>query len=226
MRNLGTISASLLGLMLLMFAACNDNSSTDPAEEEQPPAAPTDLTVVYNRPDIRNELSWTDNSDNEVGFVILHSVDNMPWEVLADRDHNSTTHIDHSVSEATIYSYKVFAYNDMFNSDTTDSVGLETPLNGPVDFSTYVRRNPDGIEMGWSDRSGREDGFYIQRKDGESGEWAPLIGTEENDVTYLDQVNLVPDTTYYYRVYAWVFTRNMIVYSDTSDVSATTWTEP
>jgi phosphodiesterase/alkaline phosphatase D-like protein len=58
------------------------------------------------------------------------------------------------------------------------------------------------INLSWSDNSGDETGFKIERKTGISGTYAQINTTNTNVITYNDS-GLAPSTTYYYRVRAY-----------------------
>jgi hypothetical protein len=217
-----SLSLALVSALALTISACEESSNpTGDQTPPEPPAAPSGLAVVFNRADMRNELTWTVNSDDEDGFRILRDIDETGWEQIGELDRGSSLYIDHGVDELTIYDYRVFAFRDTLNSDTTDAVRVEIDFFGPAELGGSADIN--GIHLYWNDYSSIEDGFGLIRKDGESGEWAPLVETGANDIGYTDLVNLVPDTTYYYRVYARVFKSETIFHSDTSSVASVLW---
>jgi hypothetical protein len=216
------LSTAISGLLLLAASACEEGDNGTGPEEVAPPTAPGNVEIEYQASDLRNRVTWQDNSDDEDGFIILKSEEFGPWEEAGSRDPDGTSFIHSNVEETKIYSYRVYAFKSSgdVHSDTTDSVGIQIPLHGPVQLSSHEASG--GIQLGWSDQSGAEDGFHLERKTG-SGGWTPLVVTNENEVTYLDEYNFVVDTTYSYRVFARAVAHGEIVYSDTSDVTSTTW---
>ncbi|MGE5608709.1 MAG: carbohydrate-binding protein [Bacillota bacterium] len=57
--------------------------------------APTDLTTQANANTVRIDLSWTDNSSNETGFIIERSTDGVNFTVINDQvPANATTYSD------------------------------------------------------------------------------------------------------------------------------------
>lgn len=72
------------------------------------------------------ELSWTDNSSNETGFVIERSVGAGPFVKLVDVATNVTTFKD-TVEWATTYAYRVAAFNAVGKSAYTQAVTVTTP---------------------------------------------------------------------------------------------------
>ena len=72
-------------------------------------AAPTNLicSVVSS---VQINLSWTDNSDDEVGFKIERSTDNVFWNQIATVGANVTTYSDMGLTPNKTYYYRVRAY--------------------------------------------------------------------------------------------------------------------
>ena len=81
---------------------------------KKPIATPTALTAIATAVK-KVTLSWTDNSDNELGFIILRkSGDSTSTATLVRIDSvgaNITEFIDTTVTDTSYYSYKVMAYN-------------------------------------------------------------------------------------------------------------------
>jgi len=81
---------------------------------KKPIATPTALTAIATAVK-KVTLSWTDNSDNELGFIILRkSGDSTSTATLVRIDSvgaNITEFIDSTVTDTSYYSYKVMAYN-------------------------------------------------------------------------------------------------------------------
>mgnify|MGYP001163297831 CR=1 FL=1 len=74
------------------------------------PAAPTDLTATLQfGPQIA--LAWTDNANNETGFMVERSINGGAFAPIATLGANATTYPDTTVLAATTYSYRVKAVN-------------------------------------------------------------------------------------------------------------------
>jgi hypothetical protein len=73
--------------------------------------------------------------------------------------------------------------------------------NAPSDL-TAMPSSTTQIDLAWTDNSNNEDGFAIERKTGVAGEWGQidLVGA---DVTTYNDMDLDPETEYYYRVLAY-----------------------
>ena len=107
--------------------------TTEPTSSGQPPAAPSNVQAVEIMYESRlsTQVSWTDNADNEVGFVIVDQ--NRPQEYEADAvpGVGSTGSIILPFTSC----FRVYAYNDYDNSPTSDmvcsSVGREPEGKAP-----------------------------------------------------------------------------------------------
>jgi subtilase family serine protease len=95
------------------------------------PAAPSNLTarLVSSR---QVSLTWTDNSNNETGFVIQRSMNGGAWTQIAVVGANVTTYTDTTVSKHKTYSYRVYAYNSTGNSGYSNVTSGLTPSVGTL----------------------------------------------------------------------------------------------
>ncbi len=170
-----------------------------------PPDAPSALTVTTTS-ETSISLSWSDNSDNEDGFKIERSPDGSTWTQIGTVGENVTTYEDTGLTCETTYYYRVRAHNadgDSAYSNTvsgsTDDCPLEPPA-APSDL-TISQITESSISLSWSDNSDNEDGFQIERSPDEIA-WAQ-IGTVAADMTIYTDTDLLPGTTYHYRVHAY-----------------------
>jgi hypothetical protein len=87
------------------------------------PAPPSGLsaTVVSNS---RVDLTWTDNSTNELGFKIERSTDGTTFSQIGTRGANMTSYSDTTVSRNRMYWYRVRAYNAAGDSAPSNVVQL------------------------------------------------------------------------------------------------------
>jgi fibronectin type 3 domain-containing protein len=152
-------------------------------------------------------LTWTDNSSSEGGFKIDRSpVDNLHYTQIATVSSNVTTYNDTGLNEGTKYYYRVRAYNTIATSEYPDESHATTFSNIPVAPSgliiTSVTSNK--VFLAWTDNSGNESGFKIQRKKGATGTYAQIATPGWNVTTYTDDDNALLDgTQYYYKVCAY-----------------------
>ena len=92
------------------------------------------------------------------------------------------------------------------------------PRPSPIDPSLFIPAAPSNltaavasqlenltvtsIQLTWVDNSTVEKGFKVERQP-EGGTWSLVGEVGENETGFLDQNSFSPDTTYYYRVYAY-----------------------
>ncbi|WP_298272308.1 fibronectin type III domain-containing protein [Geobacter sp.] len=86
------------------------------------------------------------------------------------------------------------------------------PLDAPTDLAASATSNT-AIQLTWTDNSGNEDGFKIERKLGDDGVWSQ-INTVGAGVTTYNDTGLVANNYYYYRVRAYNAGNGNSAYSD------------
>ena len=128
-------------------------------------------------------LNWTDRSATETGFRIERSpVTNTHYTEIATVAANSTSFTDSGLSESTAYWYRVRGYNTDATSAYSNEKKATTLHNIPAPPSglriTSLLSNTVGLA--WSDNSGNELHFKIQRKQGATGTYAEIATTPAN----------------------------------------------
>jgi hypothetical protein len=130
----------------------NVSSATTSAVTPTPtaPSAPSNLALsVISSSQIN--LSFSDNSSNEVNFEVERSVSGGAFTRIATLGANVTSHSDPGLSPSTAYAYRVRAINAAGASGYSNTVNATTPA-APV-TSTNLVKNP-GFEEGglnWED---------------------------------------------------------------------------
>ncbi|MBN1671469.1 MAG: lamin tail domain-containing protein [Kiritimatiellae bacterium] len=184
-----------------------------------PPAVPQNLSASAVS-QTRIDLSWTDASDNETGFRIDRRQSGLTaWVEAGTRGANQTTFSDLNLAAGTPYYYKVKAYNDDGNSPYSNVATATTqqgPPGAPSGLSATAASG-SAIELRWTDGSGNETGFKIERSPNGSSSWQQ-IATAGADVTAYSDAGLPPATAFTYRVRA----TNAIGDSDYSNVAGAT----
>ena len=152
-------------------------------------------------------LTWTDNSSSETGFKIERSpLDNSHYTEVATVGTNVTAYNDSGLNEGTKYYYRVRAYNAVATSGYPDEQHATTFSNIPVAPSglRITSVTSSKVFLAWTDNSGNESGFKIQRKKGATGTYAEIATPGWNVTTYTDDDNALLDgTQYYYKVCAY-----------------------
>ncbi|MBI5779600.1 MAG: fibronectin type III domain-containing protein [Planctomycetes bacterium] len=182
-----------------------------------PPAAPTNLVATaISTSEIK--VQWTDNSNNETGFELWFSYDGTNFYLYVPLVYNTTnySHIQpylYTVDNEqglpggfTCY-YKVRAHNNAGYSNYSNIDGATTPLETPTRLEAKIISDSQ-VELSWLDESHLEDGFKVERKIGETGEYAQIAIVARDttgefaSMVYTDS-GLLPATQYYYRVKAY-----------------------
>jgi hypothetical protein len=164
---------------------CNDNGT-----REAPPAAPSGCLASDDLCD-RVQVTWTDNSVDEVGFYIYRDA-----AKLDSVGAGITTYDDATATPGQTYSYCVSAYKDCGESSQSCDDG--TMKDVPADPTGCLASDDlcDGVNFCWADNSGDETGFYVYR----DGAKLDSVGA---DVTCYDDMTAAPGTTYEYCVAAY-----------------------
>jgi len=161
------------------------------------PFAPTNLSVT-SVSGAQVNLSWTDNSSNETGFKIERKAGaGGTYSEIATVGASITSYGDTAPSTETTYYYRVRAYNAS-NSNYSNEVNA-LALGVPSGLTATAAAGAQ-VNLNWTDTSGNETGFKIERKTGLGGTYSQIATVGANIASYGD-AGLAPGT-YYYRVRA------------------------
>lgn len=150
-----------------------------------PPNAPSGLGATLLSGPQRVDLSWTDGSLNETGFIIQRAADAGFTTGLVNFGvgANVTAFSDTTVAPATSYYYRVFATNLVgdteiypapsvgfptmsadsgFSNTVTVTVPLPGP-NAPTNLVATINANPARVTLTWTDASNNETSFAVWR---------------------------------------------------------------
>ena len=190
-------------------------SVSDPVTVSNPPKAPTNLTAAYQAgPQVL--LTWTDNANNETGFVIqrCEGTGCTNFATIANpgplTGAGSVTFIDTSVTVGLTYRYQVAATNAVGTSAYSNIVQVGTfvppavPTNVTATFQAGTGATtwlPPRVLLSWTDNANNETGFLIERATN-GGAFAPLATAAANATTFVDTTIRLPGTLHSYRVAA------------------------
>jgi hypothetical protein len=104
------------------------------------PVGPSNL-VTTNNSSSQNNLSWTDNSNNELGFKIYRSQNGGSYSQIATTTMNAVSYSDTGLSADQTYSYYVTAYNSAGESDIGGTIAFDSATSAqsssPVTTFTF-----------------------------------------------------------------------------------------
>jgi len=168
-------------------------------------------------------LSWTDNSGNELGFKIERSRNyGRRYSEIATVSEGTTSYADENLAYG-VYQYRVRAYNvagDSNFSNVPKVYLVQTPPARPSGLVTEVV-SPTQIKLTWNDNSDNEDGFRINRNTSSSGRYTLIATLDANTTEYIDE-NLEPGQSYYYAMSAY----NEVRHADHRGIVSATTPEP
>jgi len=169
------------------------------------PAIPSSLSATAPSGNQVN-LSWTNNANNQSGFVIERSCDGKTYSVIATVGSGSTTYSDGSVGSSTLYYYQVLATNATGNSSPSNVVTVTTPAGAPGAInSLLLSYMPSGMSsmadyLSWSAVPGAT-GYTVQRST-TSGSGYATLASNVSGTSYIDSTVSNNGTVYYYVVTA------------------------
>ena len=185
------------------------NSNTASATTAAPPAAPGNLIATAATTTLEIDLTWTDNSAIEDGFVVERSPNGTDtWTQVGAPAANATSFNDTSAGLAlnTPYFYRVRATNSILGSSNNSNVAIATTAETPAAPGNLVATpaaNAVQIDLTWTDNASNEDGFIVERSPNGTDTWTQIGAPAANATSFSDtSAALVMNTTYYYRVRA------------------------
>lgn len=193
-----------------LFCSCqkSDVNETDSvAVATQAPVAPLNLSGEFVSP-TSIKITWLDNSDNETGFRVERKTEGGSYAVVSSLPKNTDSYIDANLSQNTVYTYRIAAYN---NIGQTYSVSRNevTVSTSPVDCSIDVRYDNISSSQVMSSQ------FFLNPKGGAITSCG-IVWSKTPNVTIASPTKLVKSsvfkkavisglesgTTYYFRSFA------------------------
>lgn len=182
------------------------------------PAAPTGLSGLPISGTQVN-LSWNDNADNEQGYEVQRSIDNVNFTSVGTTGAGMANLSASGLTMGTTYYFRVRAFNASGNSGFSNVISVTTLAAPAAPASpSALATSSTAILVQWSDNSSNELGFNVYRASTAGGPWT-LIGSTGANQTSFPNSGLTDNTTYYYRVTSFNAVGES---SPSSTVSATT----
>jgi chitodextrinase len=174
-----------------------------------PPSAPSNLiaTAVSTS---QISLTWNDNSEDESYFYVERCQDaDVPctnFEFVAWTYANTTSYNDYWLQSGATYRYRVYAVNVGGSSERSDEAFARTfdpppPPAAPSEL-TATAVGISQINLAWTDNSGGQAGFYVERCIGAGCTSFAQIAQLSSGVTTFPNSGLSSNTTYRYRIRA------------------------
>lgn len=145
------------------------------------------------------KLTWT-NVAGESGYHIERSADGVnDWSLITTAAANVVTYTDTSLTNDTVYYYRVTAINNSGSAAASAVMNRRTLMAAPAGL-TATAVSISRVDLSWTDSSG-ETGYLIERSLNGGSTWSTLT-TVAADTTSYSNTGLVAGTTYNYRIRA------------------------
>ncbi|HQO10328.1 MAG TPA: DUF2341 domain-containing protein [Clostridiales bacterium] len=168
--------------------------------------APTGLASVQVNP-VAATISWNDTYTGEDRYELwrkLTTESDVAYQKVTDvagSDTETKNYTDASLTPNLNYNYKVRIVDGTAYSSFTTAITHNNPFLAPNGLKAFVI-DQTSIKLDWNDNSSMEQGYILQRKDGDAGAWNDIKTLGANTVTWTDTA-LTLGIRYYYRVYAY-----------------------
>jgi len=164
------------------------------------PSAPTALVAIASGSAV--DLSWTDNSNVEDGFVVERWTAATSSAVIATLPANTSMYHDDGLADAT-YSYLVRAVKDGGKSASTNEANVLVATAPPPAPSRVVAYPTSSTAMyiWWTDTATTETGFRVERSTDAGASWS-VVGTTAADERAIGDGGLASEQQDCYRVIA------------------------
>ena len=171
-----------------------------------PPGGPSGLIALPAASSVVL-VTWVDNATNEAGFRVERSNDGgVTWAIAGMTRVDETAFYDSDRDSEQALCYRVFAFNNRGDSPPAGTICTALPA-APSDLAATPAES-GAIDLTWSDHSGIEDGYEVQRLfqycdgDGYCYSYYDVIATLGANATSYHDSGLNPGEYYSYIVYA------------------------
>lgn len=142
---MGLLEATAYSIRVVVFNSGGETPSNKivGVTTQDPPEAPSQLTLSINSSGDEIEMSWLDNSNNEEGFAVERSVGDLEnFEEIVATDSDEISFKD-TVEVGLKYFYRVRAFNDGGNSDYSNITGNVLASVNLKDIDSYISVYPN-----------------------------------------------------------------------------------
>ena len=176
-----------------------------PAPNRVRPRKVTTPVVLTALPVSTNQinLSWTNHSDDVTGLHVERALSPKgPWKRVISVPPNAASCANGGLAAATTYYYRVMA-NDAPYSNVASATTLSRATDRARGQLSATATSSNQIDLSWSDNAGDVTGFKIERCEEKGCSNFVEIATVAASVTSYQNTDLIPLTSYSYRVRAY-----------------------
>ena len=165
----------------------------------QPPSPPppTGVSAVPLN-SVTVEVTWTNGTDFTSLRVERAAAPGGPWTSAVTYGYAAQSFTDFNRTPDATVCYRVLAINQ--NGASPSEPDCTTPPQQPTGLSATDALSTQ-IDVSWTDASQVEDGYELYRQQSTFSEWIRIAQLPPNSSSYTD-LNVVPDTRYWYHVRA------------------------
>ncbi len=190
-------------ILVLVVVSCEKEDDKKAPTSPTQFLPPSNLTAEALSPNLVS-LTWSDNSDDEDGFIIERAVWDGPYSMSIPVSPNTNRYLDSNlVLERTRYRYRVFAVRSGERSFPSNEAVVITPIR-PPNTPTLLRveaLSATSVRITWQDNSTDESGFKVWRALGVQDIFRVVVQVAENSGEFVD-TNLTEYTRCRYKVVA------------------------
>ncbi len=149
-------------------------------------------------------LTWTDNSHNELYFLIERKTTESDYDSIMAINFDETEYTDKGLISGIEYTYRIKAVGtiptDVYSEITTVKT-KKVPTGSPAIPTNLVAKSAgiNFVNLSWIDNSDDEEYFILERQT--NNEYVVVDTVEANTTCYSD-IGVFPLTTYTYRIFA------------------------
>jgi len=145
------------------------------------------------------KITWQDNCDFEVGFIIERKSIDTEYMVTGRVSADVREYFDEGLIVGEKYYYQIKTESEINESLASDKITVETEFPAPTNFKVKAL-DDQSIRLTWEDSYDYESGFKIERKTG-NDKFEEIAVIEADSCYYVDK-GLEDDETYSYTIKA------------------------
>lgn len=165
---------------------------------------PENLTFTIN-PNSTITLNWDIITNSETGYLVQRSFDLENWSSIGTLEANISSFTDElnnlgniNISELDFIYYRVFSVRNGKCSTSSMILEIEVDIAPPINLSVQLT-GIDDTTLTWTNVSVFPINYIIQRSTTPGSNFSTIATVSSLQTSYED-LNLVSDTTYYYRI--------------------------